>query len=228
MKLLISAVFAFSTTALAAQTEPQIKPQAGNWSTEATFYAQTGSNALRFGLNDIKIRRFSSDRMVQRFRLLATQNNETTVIVGSMGNMERSIKEGSFFIAPGFEKHLVATRRLSPYWGTELVLGKSFYEYNLTNSTNGQTFTQGGTFNTTTKKSVSMGANMIFGADFYLGKQLFIGAEVGYGFLYQNFGNSHVTVQNNGNITDQRTVPMGKNQGLKLFANPGIRVGITL
>lgn len=228
MKLLISALMAFSTTALAAQTEPTFKPLAGNWSTEATFYAQTGSNALRFGLNDIKIRRFSSDRMAHRLRMLATQNNETTVIVGSMGNMERNIKEESIFIAPGFEKHLPGTNRLSPYWGTELVVGKSFYEYNLTNSTNGQTFTQGGTFNTTTKKSISLGANMIIGADFYLGKQLFIGAEVGYGFIYQNFGNSDVTVKSNGNITDQRSVPMGKNQGLKLFANPGIRVGIAI
>jgi hypothetical protein len=48
---------------------------------------------------------------------------------------------------------------------------------------------------------------------------------VGYGFIYQSFGESLVEIKNNGNVVDSKTVPMGKNQGLKLIANPGIRVG---
>lgn len=226
MKSLFFAFTVLSATWVSAQTTPKFKPQAGNWSTEATFYAQTGSSFLRLGLNDIKVRKFTSDQQALRMRMLATKNNETTVIVGTQGNMERSIKEGSIFIAPGFEKHLSGTDRLSPYWGLECVIGKAFYEYNLTNSTNGQTFSNGGNFNTTTKKAFSVGANAFAGIDFYLGKQIFIGAEVGYGIMYQQYGESAVTITNNGTNVDNRNVPMGKNFGLTLIANPGIRLGI--
>lgn len=225
MKSLLLSVSFFTATLAIAQTESPFKPKAGHWSTEATCFLQTGNNAVRFGLNDIKIRRFNTDQSAHRLRLLATQNKETTIIVGNQGNMERNINEGAVFLAPGFEKHLDGTQRFSPYWGTELLVGKAFYEYNLSNSTNGQTFSDGGNFNTTTKKAYSLGLNFIVGADFYIGKQIFLGAEVGYGFIYQSFGESLVEIKNNGNVVDSKTVPMGKNQGLKLIANPGIRVG---
>jgi hypothetical protein len=224
MKSLLIALGTLLTLNLQAQES--LKPQSGDWSTEATFYAQFGSNALRFGLNDIKVRRFTQENRVQRLRLLATQNNETTIILGGQGNMERNIKEGSVVLAPGFEKHLKGSNRLSPYWGAELIIGKSFYEYNLTNSVNGQSFSQGGNFNTKTQKAFSFGANAVFGADYYISKKLFIGAEVGYGFIHQSFGESSITIENNGNQTDNKTVPMGKTQGLQLFANPGLRLGI--
>lgn len=159
-------------------------------------------------------------------RMLATQNNEKTVIVGIQGNMERSIKEGSIFIAPGFEKHLEGNRRVSPYWGAEAIVGKSFYSYTLTNSMNGQSFSQGGNFKSTTKGAYALGANFYAGVDYYLGKQIFIGAELGYGFRFDQYGESVVIIENNGNQVDDKSVPMGSNFGLALFANPGIRVGI--
>lgn len=224
MKSLLFALSTFFTLIVHAQES--LKPLSGDWSTEATFYAQTGSNALRFGLNDIKVRRFVQENRVQRLRLLATQNKETTIILGTQGNMERNIKEGSFILAPGFEKHLKGSNRMSPYWGAELIIGKSFYEYNLSNSLNGQSYSQGGNFNTKTQKAFTIGANAVFGADYYVSKKLFIGAEVGYGFIHQGFGESLITIVNNGNQTDSKTVPMGKNQGLQLFANPGLRLGI--
>lgn len=226
MKSLFFAIATLTTACISAQNTPQFKPQAGDWSTEAAFYAQTGNSFLRVGLNDIKVRKFTTDRKAIRLRMLATQNNETSIIVGTQGNMERTIKEGKIFIAPGFEKHLTGSQRLSPYWGVEGILGKSFYEYNLTNSANGQTFSQDANFNTTTKKAYSLGVNAFAGLDFYLGKNIFIGAEVGYGILYQQYGESLLTVTNNGTPVNNRSVPMGKNFGLTLFANPGIRLGI--
>ncbi|MBM3937535.1 MAG: hypothetical protein FJ333_02620 [Sphingomonadales bacterium] len=226
MKSLFFAIATFTTACISAQNTPQFKPQAGDWSTEAAFYAQTGNSFLRAGLNDIKVRKFTTDRKAIRLRMLAIQNNETTVIVGTQGTMERSIKEGKIFIAPGFEKHLDGSKRLSPYWGQELVLGKSFYQYNLTNSSNGQTFSQGGTFNTKTTGAFSLGTNTFVGLDYHLGSKIFVGLEVGYGILYQQYGESVVTVSNNGSPIDNKSVPMGTNFALTLFSNPGIRLGI--
>jgi hypothetical protein len=228
MKSLLLALTTIIASWASAQTPAPLKAQAGDWSTEAAFYAQTGSNFLRFGLNDIKVRNFRTNQKALRMRMLATQNIEKTIIVGTQGNMERNIKEGSIFIAPGFEKHLEGSRRVSPYWGAEAVIGKKFYQYGLTNSTNGQTFSQGGNFNSTTKGAYAFGANMFAGVDYYLGKQIFIGAELGYGFRYEQYGESVVTIENNGNQIDQKSVPMGSNFGLALFANPGIRLGIAL
>jgi hypothetical protein len=151
------------------------KPQKGDWSTEATFYAQTGSNSLRFGISDIKIRKFIASNTVARMRFIASQNNETTIIANSVGNMERSITEAAFAIAPGFEKHIGTYKKLSPYWGAEVLYGINTYEYNLTNSTNGQSFYNGGNFNTKTTGAYTYGANLLVGADYYLTKGIFIG-----------------------------------------------------
>lgn len=201
------------------------KPNAGTWSTEAIFYLQTGSNALRFGLTDIKVRKFITNKTVARTRFLANVNNETTIIVGSSGNMERSIKNATFVIAPGFETHINGSKRLSPYWGMELAVGSTNYEYNLTNSVNGQSFALGGNFNSQSQGNYQMGANAIFGADYYITSQIFIGVELGYGFLYQNFGTNEIQISSNGNVNNNST-PMGSNSGLNLFSNPGIRLGI--
>ena len=201
------------------------KPQKGDWSTEATFYAQTGSNSLRFGISDIKIRKFIASNTVARVRFIASQNNETTIIANSTANMERSITEAAFAIAPGFEKHIGTYKKLSPYWGAEVLYGINTYEYNLTNSTNGQSFSNGGNFNTKTTGAYTIGANLLVGADFYLTKGIFIGAEFGYGFQYQNYGESTAT-SFDGTSTVIRTLPMGSRKGLNLFANPGIRLGI--
>ncbi len=201
------------------------KPQNGDWSTEATFYAQTGSNSLRFGISDIKIRKFIASNTVARVRFIASQNNETTIIAGSAGNMERSITEAAFAIAPGFEKHIATTKRLSLYWGAEAIYGINTYEYNLTNSTNGQSFSNGGNFNSKTKGANTIGANLLVGADYYITKGIFVGAEFGYGFQYQSYGENTAT-SFDGTSTVSRTLPMGSKKGLNLFANPGIRLGI--
>lgn len=201
------------------------KAAKGNWSTEATFFAQTGSNSLRFGISDIKLRKFIDNNTVFRTRIIANRNQENTVIAQTMGNMERSITESGFAIAPGFEKHIQGTKRLSPYWGAEILLGVNDYEYNLTNSKDGQTFTDKANFKSATQGAYVGGINLIFGADYYVAKSIFIGAELGYGYKIQSFG-ENVVSSFDGTKTDSRTVPMGSEKGLALFANPGIRLGI--
>jgi len=204
-------------------------PQAGDWSTEATLLLQTGNSAIRFGIQEIKFRRFIENQYVLRTRLMATQSKEVTIINQGSGLMERSITDFNGLIAPGFEKHQKIngkhTARLSPYWGAELPFGKHGYEYNLTNSKDGQNFYNGGTFNSKVTKAYTVGLNLLYGIDFYVAKGIFIGTEIGYGFTRQKYGISNITTFE-GTYTDKRSIPMGSNSQLNLYFNSGIRFGI--
>ena len=242
MKLQILAVLLFSvsvaqaqdTSISTAQTKtnpPFTLAKSGDWSTEATLLLQTGNSAIRVGVQEIKFRRFIQDQFVLRTRLMAMQSKEVTIINQGIGSglMERSITEFTGLIAPGFEKHQGIngkhTHRLSPYWGMELPIGKRNYEYNLTNSKDGQNFYNGGTFNNKVTKAYSLGLNLLYGIDFYIAKGIFIGTEIGYGFMREKYGFSNITTFD-GTSTDTRSIPMGSNSQLNLYFNSGIRLGI--
>ena len=160
---------------------------------------------------------------------MATQSKEVTIINQGSGLMERSITEFVGLIAPGFEKHQGMngkhTHRLSPYWGVELPIGKRNYEYNLTNSKDGQNYYTGGTFNNKVTKANTVGINLLYGIDFYVAKGVFVGTEIGYGFMHQKYGNSNITTSD-GTSSNTRSIPMGSNSQLNLNFNSGIRFGI--
>lgn len=204
-------------------------PKAGDWSTEATLLLQTGNSAIRIGIEEIKFRRFIQNQFVLRTRVMATQSKEVTIINQGSGLMERSITEFVGLIAPGFEKHQAMngkhTQRLSPYWGVELPIGKRNYEYNITNSKDGQNYYTGGTFNNKVTKANTVGINLLYGIDFYVAKGVFVGTEIGYGFMHQKYGNSNITTSD-GTLSNTRSIPMGSNSQLNLNFNSGIRFGI--
>lgn len=240
MKLQILAVLLFSVSVAQAQdtltSTIQTKTnhsftlaQAGDWSTEATLLLQTGNSAIRIGMQEMKFRRFIQDKFVLRTRLMAAQSKEVTIINQGSGLMERSITDFTGLIAPGFEKHQGMnskhTHRLSPYWGVELPIGKRNYEYNLTNSKDGQNFYNSGTFNRKVTKAYTVGLNLLYGIDFYIAKGIFIGTEIGYGFVREKYGIGNITTFD-GTNTDTRSIPMGSNSQLNLYFNSGIRLGI--
>lgn len=240
MKSQLFAAFLFSVSLAQAQdtaistvhtkiNHPFTLAQAGDWSTEATLLLQTGNASIRLSVQEIKCRRFIQDQFVLRTRLMAAQSKEVTIINQGSGLMERSITDFTALIAPGFEKHQKInnkhTHRLSPYWGLELPIGKHSYEYNLTNSKDGQNFYNGGTFNSKVTKAHSLGLNLLYGIDFYITKGMFIGTEIGYGFVHEKYGFSNITTFD-GTLTDKRSVPMGSNSQLNLNFNTGLRFGI--
>jgi hypothetical protein len=201
----------------------------GDWSTEATLLIQTGNAAIRVGVQEIKVRKYLQNDYVFRTRLMATQSKEVTIINQGSGLMERSITDFTGMIAPGFEKHQHPngkyTARLSPYWGAELPIGKHGYEYDLTNSKDGQNYYNGGSFNSKVTKAYSVGLNLIYGIDFYVAHGIFIGTEIGYGMVREKYGVSNITTFD-GTYRDNRSIPMGSNSQLNLYFNSGIRFGI--
>jgi hypothetical protein len=218
-----------ATTVPAKNYPPFTLAHAGDWSTEATLLLQTGNSAIRVGIEEIKFRRFIQNQFVLRTRVMATQSKEVTIINQGSGLMERSITEFTALIAPGFEKHQGMngkhTHRLSPYWGVELPIGKRNYEYNITNSKDGQNYYNGGAFNNKVTKANTIGINLLHGFDFYVAKGVFIGTEIGYGFTHHKYGNSNITTSD-GTFSDTRSIPMGSNSQLNLNFNSGIRFGI--
>lgn len=240
MKSQLFAAFLFSVSLAQAQDtaistvhskthHPFTLAQAGDWSTEATLLLQTGNASIRLSVQEIKCRKFIQDQFVLRTRLMAAQSKEVTIINQGSGLMERSITDFTALVAPGFEKHQHInnkhTYRLSPYWGFELPIGKHNYEYNLTNSRDGQNFYNGGTFNSKVTKAYSLGLNLLYGIDFYITKGMFIGTEIGYGFLREKYGMSNITTFD-GTLKETRSIPMGSNNQLNLNFNTGLRFGI--
>lgn len=221
MKILAFIGYFLTATLTSAQTI--LKQQSNDNSTEVLINLQTGTQPIGIKLEKIKYRRFISDKFAYRVTMIAALTKETTTINSLQQSlMERKVINKSITIAPGFEKHSRGTARLSPYWGIEMPLGLLGYEYNLTNSTDGQNFTSGGNFNRKTKKSYIIGANFIAGLDYYLAKKIFIGLEVGYGYSYINYGNSVVS----STAIADKTIPMGSASSLNVNYHNGLRFGI--
>ena len=83
-------------------------------------------------------------------------------------------------IRPGFEKHMAGTERLSPYCGAEIAI-TMVTSKEVKEGANGD-----GSVNKTTTKgadgSLSFGAGLLAGVDYYIAKSLYLGAEIGFFF----------------------------------------------
>ena len=95
---------------------------------------------------------------------------------GDLGKGHSTVS--SFEIKPGVAYRFSGTNRLEPYVGAELVYGfGSSLKYSEVSS-------EGKTTETKSKdKTNYFGANALTGFDFYVAKDLYVGAEVGFGFV---------------------------------------------
>lgn len=203
----------------------QYKPMSGMGSSEVTLLVQTGNGALRIDIQEIKGRYFARDNFAYRTKILANYENDKSTIEIGQGDMIRKITQSSFQIAPGFEKHSKGTARMSPYWGMELPVGMSKYNYSLSNSIDGQSYTKEGNFNAQTKGSYIIGIGLLGGIDYYIANNIFIGAEVSVGYLYSEYGDREVTYSTP-NTEGGKTTPMGRNRNLDFISGNGLRLGI--
>lgn len=182
----------------------------------------------------IKYRRFLSESMAFRVGLNLTMTSKSTMtaqasnVVGALpGTMvDLTKKEGSFGweIAPGIEKHFAGTERLSPYVGAELrVAGKSSSSKSEYVSGAGDKISEITVKNGEIDKNnafvgneggfISLGLNLVAGADFYFAKRIYLGGEFGYGFGFTKF--SDATLENSGLIAPAKN-PDAIKQGSEL------------
>ncbi len=147
-------------------------------------FAPLGGNPV--SISGIRLRLFNSEASAIRIGLFIggsstetiTQDADNDLDLLELTDLE---KEFSFSIRPGYEKHFAGTDRLSPYIGGELLIG-------ITNTTS-ESMTQydddgdPASYTTITKGgSSTFGLNVVAGTDFYFADNIYLGAEIGFGF----------------------------------------------
>ncbi len=160
------------------------KQTGGEKNLEVNF-APLGGNPI--STNGIRLRLFNSEATAIRIGLFIG-GSSTSTIDQEADNDANALelidveKSFSFSIRPGFEKHFAGTDRLSPYIGGEILFGME----NTTSEDQIQDdFTEDDNFSYTqiTKGgSSTIGLNVVAGTDFYFADNIYLGAEIGFGF----------------------------------------------
>lgn len=176
-KLIIIAAVALFTGS-AVQAQDVMKQTGGEQNFEVMFKPLGGSP---IGINGIKYRKFTSATSAIRASVFLGFGSSTEITGQDSNNNDLKSTSSNFdiSIAPGIERHFVGTDRLSPYVGGEAVIGFS------TNSTKDDT--QNGTDISSLKTSMgsfNIGVNAIAGMDFYFADNIYLGAEFGFGILF--------------------------------------------
>lgn len=155
------------------------KQETGSFTVELEF-SPLGSEPLK--INSIRTRYFLSETIALRTSVFAggkrnaskSYNNDSSLIfVNTNGNFDFSIR-------PGIERHFDITNRLSSYVG-----GEFYYGYNSTRN-RVQSPNSNNSIMTTLQigASSSVGFNMLSGTDFYFSDKIYMGIELGFGFLF--------------------------------------------
>jgi outer membrane protein W len=209
--LALTAVIGFTVVSVAQ--DKVYKPVAGMSSLEVTFDPSTIFNANNAGPtfalpsigglnNGVKYRNWMSENTVRRGTFLLGFKNISVPTILFKTNGDKVDAQNSYFewavqIRPGMEKHFTGTKRLSPYLGSELIvgLGASKYTEQALNASdeiieatikNGAQDFAGNYLRWTYVNGFTIGAGLLAGFDYYIAESLYLGIEMNYAFVYNN------------------------------------------
>jgi len=191
-----------------AGTQVQAQKQIGGDKNLEFQFAPLGGNPI--GINGIRFRLFNSETSAIRVNFFLGSSTVTDVIAqeGSINAanpvspmLQEYDRAFDFTLRPGYEIHFEGTDRLSPYVGAEIDFGMGSMSTetekwgldNLTDLSVGKNVVW-----TETHKSsyTRFGINLLAGFDYYFADNLYLGAELGYGFATTNIGDDVVEVSN--------------------------------
>jgi len=172
------AIIAFFATTLGAMAQDQdFKPLANSNTAEVNFTPFSGSPIQ---VSYLRYRRFIADKQALRLGLFVDHESD---------NPEEDVKRSSteFGIRLGTEFHGEGTERLSPFVGVELdvLLKSSSYKDNADGAILEEIKGAWDPAGFQERAFWRAGVNLIFGADYYVAKRLYLGTEFGIGFQYQ-------------------------------------------
>lgn len=210
--LVLTALFGMATISNAQ--EESFKPTEGMTSLEITFDPSAIFNASNtgsmFGLSSIgglnqgiKYRNWMSDNVAYRgtFLLGVRSWNDPTVVQNSAGedvDVKDTYTEWAVQIRPGVEKHFSGTKRLSPYMGSELIIGYGANKYSSErldaddNVVTDVRKNDPATASWAYANGFTAGIGAIAGFDYYIAKDLYLGLEINYAFVF-NSNNKIIT-----------------------------------
>lgn len=143
-------------------------------------FAPLGSEPLK--INSLRARYFLNETLALRTSIFigGKRNASTTFNSDSTLTFNNSNGNLDFALRPGIEHHFTLSNKLSSYIG-----GEFYYGYNSTNNL-AQTPNSDNTVMTIQQKqySSSFGINVLSGTDFYFSEKIYLGVELGFGFLY--------------------------------------------
>lgn len=224
--LLVAAIFtaAFFATEVQAQ---DYKPAAGEKTVEVNFTPFGGSP---INISGLKFRSFTSE--TSAFRLGVNIAYSSTSAdpefqgpdnnADGINDFETIDKNSSLGIQlePGIEKHFAGTDRLSPYFGGVLTIGynsstEKDQEYDLADNKVYEKTTKDG--------SLDLGLRAVLGADWYFTEKMYLGIEVGYGFLYSSLSDTKTESDVPG--SKEIETPRGSNFQIGATFNSALRLG---
>ncbi len=167
------------------------KQEEGNVTLELEF-APLGSEPLK--INSLRTRYFYKDNKALRLSVYAggKRSSTSSMTPDSSAQLVNSTGNFDFTLRPGVEHHFDVAKKLSPYLG-----GEFFYGYNVNRTINESPNSSNSimTMKNMTAKS-SFGLNAISGADFYFSDKVYLGIELGFGFIFEGKGKTKTKYEN--------------------------------
>lgn len=143
-------------------------------------FAPLGSEPLK--INSLRARYFLNETLAFRTSVFIGGNRNTSKSFNSDSTLTFTNTNGAYdlSIRPGIERHFALSSRLSSYVGAEF-----FYGYNSSRSKNQSPNADNSVMTTSQiQASSSFGINALSGTDFYFSEKIYLGVELGFGFLY--------------------------------------------
>jgi opacity protein-like surface antigen len=191
----------FVACALMTMTGAFAQKQSGGEKNLEVAFAPLGGNPV--SISGIRFRTFNSEASAIRVGLFlgGTTDKTVTMQAEESGDPDQpelytTDRSMSISIRPGYEKHFAGTDRLSPYVGAELAitLNNMSTEEEMWTVINSDGDT--GVATTTTKDgSTTFGVNLLAGTDFYFADNIYLGAEMGFGFQSTSNKDTEVEVE---------------------------------
>lgn len=190
--LVVTVLVAFAQT----DTDDSYKQYAGAKSLEVQF-APLGGTPISIG--GLRFRSFTTANSAWRLNAFLgfnniTNKNNVNDANGDEVTLKNVTSAFTLNISPGIETHFPGTKRLSPYYGVEAILGfRSRTDKAETFDIDGTTVITNKTKNQGNDGYFRLGTNALLGADFYFSKNIYLGTEVGLGLqLTRQFDDVYV------------------------------------
>lgn len=195
LSALAALALTFSANAQEESSDESMKFAAGDRNLEVQL-APLGGNPI--SINGIRYRSFMSTSTAWRINAFVGYSSSSSITqqeLDSLDQLETRDSESSLTInlRPGYEMHFSGTKRLSPYVGGEFDLGYTTSASRSETQVDDNTINYVRTTNENGSGSITLGLNGFAGFDYYFAKNLYVGAEFGFGFSYQSLLSSQET-----------------------------------